>query len=440
MSQRPASLKTRLLGTAFLVLLFFLGATGLALDKAFQASAEQSLQETLITQVYALLGTINEADQQLVFPTALHDPRLNQLNSGLYALVADHHDNLLWRSPSASVLDYSATPQLAPGEQRFSQPNEQLFQFAYGIGWEFESGQLNPYTIIILQDQAPFRAEVATFRYTLWSWLAGIGLLLLAVQLVIMRWGLRPLNQLAAELTRIETGAQQQLQAQYPDELAGVTTNLNLLIKHEHRQRERYRNTLADLAHSLKTPLALIRGALHGEQFDKRQLDEHIDQADQIISYQLNRASSSGGAPTLKPIPLRPLAEKILRSLDKVYREKNLTTSIEGQAALAIDEGDAMELLGNLLDNACKAARSNVTVSLQATHQQLTLHIDDDGPGVPADQRATILQRGGRADTYAPGQGIGLAIALDILQAYQGTLAISEAPRGGARFTLVLPC
>jgi two-component system sensor histidine kinase PhoQ len=162
---------------------------------------------------------------------------------------------------------------------------------------------------------------------------------------------------------------------------------------------------------------------------------------DRIVAYQLQRASTSGRTRLAAPQPLRPAVERMLAALTKVYGDKRIATEVVVDAGVRFrgDEGDLTELLGNLLDNAFKWGRTRVRVSAEADGGRLTLSVEDDGPGVAPEQAQSVLERGVRADQSVPGQGIGLAVVRDIVDAYDGELRIERSGLGGARITLVLP-
>jgi two-component system sensor histidine kinase PhoQ len=271
-----------------------------------------------------------------------------------------------------------------------------------------------------------------------------MALLLLAAQWAILRWGLSPLRRVADELTRLERGEQERIAGNYPTELQRLTDNLNTLLTHERSQQKRYRDALADLAHSLKTPLALVRGALRDavrSDPTARTLDEQVERMDRIVAYQLQRASTSGRSRLAAPQPLRPAVERMLAALAKVHGDKRIATEVVVDAGVRFrgDEGDLTELLGNLLDNAFKWGRTQVRVSAEAAGGRLTLSVEDDGQGVAPEQAQRVLERGVRADQSVPGQGIGLAVVHDIVDAYGGELRIERSGLGGARIILVLP-
>jgi two-component system sensor histidine kinase PhoQ len=263
--------------------------------------------------------------------------------------------------------------------------------------------------------------------------------MLTLAQAAILHWGLRPLRKLAQDVSELERGSSTALAEGYPAELQPLAANLNQLLNREQQQRERYRNTLADLAHSLKTPLAVLRQAATAEPPDRALLDEQIGRMDQLIGYQLQRAVTFGAHQLgQQQLRLLPLIEKLVASFEKVYFDKQLQFRIDIDPTYECrgDEGDLMEVLGNLLDNACKACRRQVAVSARSGERRLQISIEDDGPGIEPAQRRRILERGQRSDSYQPGQGIGLAVAVDILDSYGAELDIDHSQLGGARFTV----
>ncbi|MEH6358865.1 MAG: ATP-binding protein [Pseudomonadales bacterium] len=444
------SINSRLLLSLTLFVALSLGLSGYALDRAFRSSVETALEEKLKAHFYALLAVTNAEQGRLIMPDALQDPLFNRIESGLYAVINDANGNELWRSASAITLNTPLAPSAQVGRFQLTAPTDQskdaLFTLSYGIIWELENGEERQYHIHLLQSAQPVIAEISEFRASLWRWFSAIAIVLLLIQGSIMRWGLRPLRKLANELQAIETGQQDQLTGDYPSELENVTHNLNLLIDNERRQRQRYRDTLADLAHSLKTPLAILRGLSDGPE-KQQNIDEQITRMDDIVSHQLQRASSHTTTHTLsmQPLVLAPLADKLLRALNKVYADKAVNSQqlIEQHISLRADERDLMEVLGNLLDNAFKACRQQVIVRSDTTtndnEMHLNIYIEDDGDGIATEQRDAVLQRGGRADTQHPGQGIGLSVAQDILNSYHAQLHISSSELGGAKIRIEFP-
>ncbi len=239
----------------------------------------------------------------------------------------------------------------------------------------------------------------------------------------------------------------QQLPGAYPAEIQPVTDNLNRVLRSERAQRERYRNTLSDLAHSLKTPLAVIRGQLENKQHISAEslahaIDEQVSRMSAIVDHQLRRASAQvTQANRSSSVQVKPLVERLARAMQKVYQSKSVQLRLDIGEHLVFhgDEADLMELLGNLIDNACKYGRHSVAISAQQQGRDLVVSVEDDGPGVEADVQQTILTRGARADTATPGQGIGLAVAVDILSSYGGSIDIFRSKLSGAGFTIRIP-
>jgi two-component system, OmpR family, sensor histidine kinase PhoQ len=447
---RRLSIHQRLLLAASLVLSAFLGLTGLALDKAFRSSAEEALQARLYSSVYALLAAAEEGEEGVLkMPSVLTDPRFNRPDSGLYAAVVGKQTGYRWQSGSDVGRVFDFARQMAPGVSKIDRLDlpggEALMSLNFGVVWEDFTGRELQYTLAVAEDLKPHLEQIDAFRNTLTLWLGGAAVLLLLAQGLVLRWGLAPLRQVSEALIEIESGRSEQLEGSYPKELSPLTSNINSLIRHARARQQRYRDSLGDLAHSLKTPLAILQSL--ADQADpvareqQRMLSQQVERMNQIVGHQLQRAAASGRTSLTRNLPVRQVVERLADSLSKVYADKGVDWQIEIPDALRFrgDEGDLMELLGNLMENACKYGRGRVRVT--GGHAEgLYLSVTDDGPGVDDDEAGVVLQRGHRADQQQPGQGIGLAVVMDILQAYGGHLQIDRSEvLGGARMTLHLP-
>lgn len=448
------SIQTRLIISFSILLFVFLGLTGVVLDRAFRSSIEAGASERLQVQIYLMLAAAEFSDGEFYFLEDLREPRFNQLNSGLYGFISRSSLGELWRSDSAEVFSL-ADPQvlLQPvqvGETKFSKmmsaDNEAYFVLSYGILWE---DGISEYIFTVMEDAAVYYSEISNFRASLWSWLGGVALLLLLIQFFLMRWGLLPLHRMARDLKQIETGEKNQLAENYPRELQGVTNNLNVLIETERKQQERYRTTLGDLAHSLKTPLAVIAGVMQtlsrkqkdsGEQLGA--IEEQLGRMNQIVSYQLQRAVQSNRSSALvRQILVRPVVEKVLDALAKVYKDKSVSVvaQLDDNVLFYGDERDLLEVLGNVLDNAFKYGEGKVGISTSSASndfQGLEIVIEDNGSGISEEKQEFVLQRGARADTLVQGQGIGLAVVTDIVSSYDGTIGVGGSDLGGAKITM----
>jgi two-component system sensor histidine kinase PhoQ len=255
----------------------------------------------------------------------------------------------------------------------------------------------------------------------------------------------------ASDMSRVERGDSERLDSQYPLELTGLTERINAFITNEREQRTRYRHTLADLAHSLKTPLAVIRSQLESTGDDeparRSNVLDQVRRMNELVAYQLARAATSGRQTFASAVPIAAHAEDLVQGLEKVYAAKNVLCEfdIEDGAVFYGEQGDLLELLGNLLENAFKWATHGVLLVVkmqpQAGRQRpgLRLSVEDDGPGIAGDKVEKVLQRGVRGDERVQGHGIGLSIVQDIVHAYQGELVVDHSPElGGARFSVTL--
>lgn len=446
----PLSLRGRLLRASAIILPLVIVLAGLALLKAFNSSLENAEASQARLQVYLLLGAIEvDSEGRMNLPDHLLDPGFSRVSSGVYGFIHGQDGSLFWRSRSSQTLPPELVQRLPsralqPGQSLFSHlPEQKLYLFQYPVVWESGNGETR-FLISVLRSDEQVRNEMKTFSLQLLGWLSGICLVALLAQYYIMRWGLRPLDLLANDLKRIEAGDAERLEGRYPVEVQDVTSGLNRLLETERRQRERYRNTLGDLAHSLKTPLAVIRGAgiePQDEQEYRQQVEEQALRMQQIVQYQLARAVKSQGQNLARAIPVQPVVERLLGVMAKVYADtpREVLKQLEPGIGFSGDERDLMELLGNLIDNAYKYGFRRVSVMGRLEGDELILEISDDGSGVAPEQRQVILERGARLDTQQPGQGIGLAVAVDIISSYDGALEVQESRWQGACFRLTLP-
>lgn len=441
------SLTARVAIGAGLVVAVFVVLSAFALERAFRDSARSSRQERLLAQVYLSMAAAEvDAQGRLTLGNGPLDPKLEMPGSGLYAVISDGRGEVVWRSRSALNVELPKVPPLAPGSQRFDEVASTDGGFlvqSFGVSWATAGGSY-PFTFSIAEDLQPYHEQLNIYRRSLWGWLGAMALLLLVAQSLILRWGLRPLRRVADELTRLEQGRQEEIAGNYPTEVKRLTDNLNAVLTHERARQQRYRDALADLAHSLKTPLALVRGALSTARPEpelSRALQEQVERMDHIVGYHLQRAAASGRTGLAVPQPLRPAVERTLKALAKVHADKRIETEVAIDPALRFrgDEGDLMELLGNVLDNACKWCRSRVRAHAALSEGQLALTVEDDGPGISDADAQRVLERGNRADQSVPGHGIGLAVTRDIVEAYGGRVVIARSALGGAAVTLLLP-
>ncbi len=438
-----AGIQTRLLFTTTLVLGTCLSLGGYILDRSFKASVLAGAEEQLRLVTYSLMGAVDVMDGQVLLREEPPEPRLNQPESGLYASIVGGDDE--WQSTSARTTDIGFPSEVlagAPGEFVFTQMNGSrpgTYYLSTAVIWGADDGDVLTFTVATAATE--FEAAIRGFRRNLSLGALAVALLFIAAQFAALRWGLLPLRQMAEEVRELERGERERLSLGYPAELANLAENLDAFVEHEQRSRARYSNALEDLAHSLKTPLAVIRNALDDRSQSQRELlADQLQRMESTVHHQLSRASVRGPVVVGGVVDLATLLARLLRALQAAYVERNLQLAADVPEDLKVrgDERDLMEILGNVLENAFKYADSWVSVVARASEGGVEVIVDDDGAGIPEALRQEVLSRGTRADEMQPGQGIGLSVVAELVQLYQGRLEISESDRGGARLKVWL--
>ncbi|WP_261640751.1 two-component system sensor histidine kinase PhoQ [Erwinia mallotivora] len=331
----------------------------------------------------------------------------------------------------------------------YDDDNNDTFTHSVAVN-RYDATPTLPALTIVVVDSIPQELQHSD---VVWSWFSYVLLvnLLLVIPLLWLaaHWSLRPIGKLASQVRELENGTRETLEPQPPQELKSLVRNLNLLLDNERQRYTRYRTTLSDLTHSLKTPLAVLQTTLRslrgGRNLSIEQAEpimlEQISRISQQIGYYLHRASMQADHNVLKrelhSVP--GLLDSLCSALNKVYQRKgvSLTLDISPELTFIGEQNDFMEVMGNVLDNACKYCLEFVEITARQTDNELHLIVDDDGPGIPESKRDLIFIRGQRADTLRPGQGLGLAVARDILEQYTGDIIASTSELGGARMEVI---
>lgn len=456
--RRRLSLQARQLLAASLGLVAFLGLTGYALDRAFTEAALNSQRERLENFAKAYLnGAEALRSGAIVMPQIPPDPRFDRPGSGLYAGMVG--PTLRWESASSLGRILPPPESSAPGVGRFDGPliatessGSPLAVYRYSLTtiWETGRGDLE-LTMALYEDASYVAGQVGVFRKTLWAWLGGAAFLLLVVQALALRWSLRPVAGVERALADVQQGTVARLTDEHPRELQPLTDSINALIDSERRNLEQVRRTLGDLAHSLKTPLAVLQSLLDAGVSPaelRTEVRAQVQRMNDIVGYQLSRAARSGHVLFAAPLKVEGTAEEIVLGLEKIYAAKGVLCEFDMDAAARFhgELGDLQELLGNLLENAFKWAERRVVLQVGVLPAPLgkragiVISVEDDGPGIPDDQIERLLQRGVRGDERVQGHGIGLSIVQDIVAAYQGALTVEHSQDlGGARFIARFP-
>ncbi len=439
-----SSIHGRLLAGASLVLALFVGVAAFSLERAYRASALQAESEKLQAVIYGLLAAAEETGTGgMRLPAVLPQPELASPDSGLVAWIPGAGGEPLWRSASLLGAPPVSVPPLPEGSRLFRREGA-WFVAAMGIGWEDDAGRVWPYTLVVAERATAFDGRLARYRGTLALWLGGLALGLLLVQGLVLRWGLAPLRRLEADLRAIRDGGRRQLGGGQPRELEDLAMALDQLLAHDRAVQARYRNNLDDLAHGLKGPLAVLRnlaeepllaGTPEGDL-----LRQQLERMERLVAHRLQRAAASGRPVLAAPVEVARVAGRLVRAMEKVHAGRGVRIEARLQPAIFPgDENDLMELLGNLLDNACRYGGGRVRLQLECREEQLRLTVEDDGPGVPAAARRALLSRGTRLDEREPGQGLGLAVVREIVALYGGELALGSAGLGGLQVRVTLP-
>ncbi|MBC3434866.1 ATP-binding protein [Pseudomonas sp. BW16M2] len=438
------SLRVRLMLAAALLALLFMLALLPALQKAFSLALQESIEQRLASDVTTLISAARIERGQLQMPALLPDERYNLPYTGLLGYIFDRQGTLVWQSRATRNRNINYHPRYDGRGNEFARIHQDDGDefFVYDVEVKLLGGKSAAFSIVALQPVREYQDTLNGLREKLYL---GFGAALLALMVLLwagLTWGLRSLRRLSSELDDVESGARDGLSREHPRELLRLTGSLNRLLRSEREQRQRYRDSLDDLAHSLKTPLAVLQGVGESmEQGDREQarvLQSQIERMSQQIDYQLQRASLRKSGLVRHQVELRPLLDSLCSTLAKVYRDKRVEVSLDipALARVPMEQGALLELLGNLLENAYRLCLGQVRVSLQQSPGLLQLCVEDDGPGVPPDQRERILERGERLDRQHPGQGIGLAVVKDIIDSYDAELSLGDSPLGGAAFRI----
>jgi len=448
MQPTPPSVSRRLLFAVAVPLVLFFALTIGVLDRVFQRLQNDALRELLVEQVVGLVTSV-DLSREGNLEVVMLDPemRMELPGSGLYATVRDQDGKLIWSSASLAGTGLELGMRLPVGGTEFrylvTRDGATVAALSRGLQWNYAPGTSKDLVFTAADTTEPQRRQLRRFRQQMAGWFGGLVLVLLATMAWMMRRALAPVRRLEQEIAAVEAGQAQQLGGAYPRELAGVTRGMNALLESERNRIARYRDTLGNLAHSLKTPLAVMRA-----NPDSSSTRAEIDRMAQIVDHQLKRAAAGGGT-TLgqASVPLLPLVADLRLTLLKVHARKDLRIDADIAPSLGFvgDTGDILELLGNLLDNACKWCRTCVAVSARVDPQRplsrrLSIVVEDDGPGIAAPDRVRVIERGVRADEQVPGHGLGLAMVRETVALYGGQFSIDSSPAlGGTRVELQLP-
>ena len=428
---------------------------GAGLNRAFESSVLENAEDALRNQILLLMASVDVQDGRVLAPDVVSEPRLLRPDSDLYAQIwvpsdsVETQNSFVWQSPS--LLDQNL-PVMNGGMGEFRFASSQAWRgravnlMTLAVEWETD-GAVVPFVVQVAESDESYVRRLAKYKQQVLLWLSVFGGALMILLLGMLGWTLKPLERVGVQVNEIEEGHRHRLDEDYPVEVSRLTKNLNQLLNYEERRIDRQKEVLGNLAHSLKTPIAVMSGLSFSREVDP-EAREQLSAMQTIIDYQLQSASAVGRRRFSKAIKISEPTDKILRSLTKLHSDKaiKLATNVDPETVFFGDKGDWMEVVGNLCENAFKWCDEQVRVDISNLETSdgsrklpISIIVQDDGEGIDEAFREKILQRGVRLDSQTPGHGLGMHIVTGIVEAYEGTIRIEESDFGkGTKFHLVL--
>jgi len=454
---RANSLALRLILAASLWSALALVVAGFILISLYRQNAERAFDDRMAVYLKTLIGNLATQDPSapLTDTGNLGEQRFELLYSGWYWQVRQPNNGAIVtasRSLFSDTLDVNNATRTATNADGIESgalvgPNHQSLRFLNQTV-TFSPGRV--FDVLVAGDAGEIRQQVATFGTSVATTLAIFGIGLILATTIQIRWGLRPLDRVRRGLADLRSGKQTRLDENLPAEIEPLVTELNALLQSNQEIIDRARTQVGNLAHALKTPLSVIVnearatrepiGVKVAEQAEimRQQVNHHLDRA--RIAAQVNVI----GAVT----DVTPAVTRLARAMRRIHGDRGIDITVAGPDAGRFrgEQQDFEEIVGNLVDNACKWAQGRVTIATEYSAPgadggsgRLAVVVDDDGPGLTDEQAAQVATRGRRLDETKPGSGLGLSIVADLVQLYRGTFALGRSPLGGLRATVELP-
>ncbi|WP_038212808.1 two-component system sensor histidine kinase PhoQ [Xenorhabdus bovienii] len=472
-SKKHISLRTRFLMATSAIILALTLSYGLVAIIGYLVSFDKTIYSILRSQSN-LFSTLAKWDgSKLVIKIP---PNLSMTNRSL-ALIYDNQGRILWRQNHTPELEkkipeewlkkdglhdlsisfkekegflYPKTSTQSDNSTKTDEiDNDESLTYSVAVNSYAKTDKLPAMTIVII-DTIPQDMQSSV---KVWAWFGYVLLanLILIIPLIWLAadWSLRPIKSVITQISSLERGEREKLDEEPPNELKGLVRNLNALLSNERRRYTRYRTTLSDLSHGLKTPLAVLQSTLlslrSGKQMSITQAEpimlEQINRMSQLVDYYLRRANMHSDHNLLlrQTSSVSILLDRLIIALTKVYQYKgvDITLDVSSEITWLGEKNDFLEVMGNVLENACKYCLEFVEITALMGDNSVTIIVDDDGPGVPPEKRDMIFERGLRADTLRSGQGLGLSIAAEIVVQYDGSISVEDSPLGGTRVNVV---
>jgi signal transduction histidine kinase len=420
-------------------------AGGIVLSAVFRDHAEHAFDAQLLVYLDALVS-VTEGDNQgrVVVMRPLGDPRFEQPYSGWYWQISGISGPVM---RSRSLWDQALTPDYAlisPSTAISYRMQRMQSRQLRIVGRDISiPGMVSSLQFIVTGDRAAIEAEIQSFNTTLaWSLgLFGCGLILAVF--IQVRFGLLPLRRISMALSAIRSGRELRLTGQFPSEIEPLASEINTLLEHNEEVLERARTHVGNLAHALKTPISVLANESGS---GKGSLEETVDKQTGImrryVDHYLSQARAAASSSVLGArTEVLPVIEDLRRTLKRIHAARSIELEVCGDLNTCFrgERHDLEEMLGNLIDNACKWARARIWITMGVECADLKIAIEDDGPGLEPEKYDEVFNRGHRLDEATPGSGLGLAIVRDTAGLYGGDIVLSESDFGGLRAVLILP-
>jgi len=442
-SQRWAgrSINLRLLLAVLLMVLLALPIAGWLLAHHYRTAAVGAFDERLEATLNVVIAgvTYDPLSEQLSYERALGDPRFDHVYSGWYWQITDDANHTvtsrsLWdqRLPVLESERLTARTLLGPRGQQLRVVERDIYLGALEA----------PLHVSVATRDDDLREDIKAFQQVLWLGLLGLGVMLLGVLALQVRWGLAPLRRMNANLRDVEQGRAEQLDTRLPEELATLAASMNAVLARDQRLIERGRHTAGNLAHALKTPISVMRLLAKQLPSESRSAWEaELARIDSAVRHHLARASAAGEGVRFAPVALHETLSPLITGLARLAQRRHITLrqTVDSGVEVHMDSQDLQEMAGNVLDNALRWANSDVHIRLQADHKTLRLVVSDDGPGMTAQECQAAVRRGKRLDEQRSGSGLGLAIVTDLVTLYHGQMRLQRAASGGLEVVIELP-
>jgi signal transduction histidine kinase len=432
--------------------------TGIVLSTLYRSAVERAFDRRLDVYLRTLVADVASPEEgNDKFPQSIGEPLFDLPLSGWYWQVGRldsakpelHSSRSLWDSNFPHLSDSSQSSTVSGGyRQGYAQgPEDVRLRLAERT---IDLGDDGRYLISVAGDASEIDNEMRSFDRVIGATFGALAVALLLTTALQVRFGLSPLKRISESLAAIRSGRAERLQGDFPVEIAPLARETNALIDANRKIVERARTHVGNLAHALKTPLSVLvnEAAARADDPLAQKVREQTDIMRDQVARQLERARLAARSTVVGAlIDVSPVVTALARTMEKLHRERDIAIAVDvpEQARFSGEQHDLEEMIGNLVDNACKWAQSRVAIEVVADRfegdgkPRVRIIVDDDGPGLSPSEREQVALRGRRLDESKPGSGLGLSIVVELAGLYGGVLTLGTAPIGGLRAELALP-